>query len=410
MREVLIAKLGEVVLKGMNRRKFEDALFRSIKRRLGGVGTFSYSYAQSTLVIEPQGNETEPSSIPSFFGNNKEGIIEKATQVLEKVFGIASITRAAVCEKTWEQILKLTEEYLGDRLRAAHTFKVEAKRSDKHFPMKSPDICREAGGFLLQQFPHLKVDVRNPDLVVHIEIRDRYAAVHAGSRPGAGGLPVGTSGKVMLLLSGGIDSPVAGYMMAKRGAMLDAVHFESFPYTSVQAKEKVLDLAGIVARWSGDIRVFVVSFTEIQEKMRGTVPEDLFTIIMRRFMMRISERIARREGAGALVTGESLGQVASQTLAGLQATDSVAGLPVFRPLIGMDKGEIVEIARRVGSFEKSIEPFEDCCAIFSPKHPDTKPKLDRVETAEAKLDVEGLIEAAVKSATSHLIRSDGRRE
>lgn len=408
MKEVLIAKLGEVVLKGMNRRKFEDALFRSVKRRLAPLGEFTYSYAQSTLLIEPVETERE-SGLPDFFGGGEDPI-EQADRALDRVFGIASITRAAICEKEWERVLALAEEYLGPRLRAAHTFKVEAKRSDKHFPMASPEICREAGGYLLRKFPHLRVDVREPEVTVRIEIRDRYAAVHAGARPGAGGLPVGTSGKVALLLSGGIDSPVAGYMMAKRGAALVAVHFESFPYTSVQAKEKVLDLAEIVSHWSGDIKTYVVSFTEIQERMRDTVPQELFTIVMRRFMMRISERIARKEGAGALCTGESLGQVASQTLAGLQATDRAVELPVFRPLIGMDKGEIVEIARRVGSFEKSIEPFDDCCAVFSPKHPDTKPKLDRVEAAEAALDIPALVEAAVAGAEVLLVRPDGRRE
>ena len=408
MKEVLIAKLGEVVLKGMNRRKFEDALFRSVKRRLGELGSFTYSYAQSTLLIEPVEEARTETELPAFFSAAEDGVIERADAALDKIFGIASITRAAICEKEWEKILALAEEYLGPRLRAAKTFKVEAKRSDKHFPMNSPEICREAGGFLLRQFPHLKVDVREPDVTVRIEIRDRYAAVHAGARSGAGGLPVGTSGKVALLLSGGIDSPVAGYMMAKRGASLVAVHFESFPYTSVQAREKVLDLAGIVARWSGDIKTYVVSFTEIQERMRGTVPEELFTIIMRRFMMRISEQIAALEGAGALCTGESLGQVASQTLGGLQATDRAVELPVFRPLIGLDKGEIVEIARKVGSFEKSIEPFDDCCAIFSPKHPDTKPKLDRVEAAEAALDVAGLVASAVASAEQLLIRPGER--
>ena len=388
MKEIVLIKNGEIALKGLNRRSFEDQLIRNMKRRLQPLGHFKIHNAQSTLCVEPL----------------EEGIdLDEAVCRLQKVFGIAALCRALSVPKDFAVIKQEGPRYLAGILNNVRTFKVEAKRSDKSFPMKSPEICREFGGVLLEAFPHLRVDVRHPDVTVMVEIRDFNAYIHAGSLPGAGGIPVGTGGKALLLISGGIDSPVAGYMMSKRGLSLHAVHFVSPPYTSGRAREKVETLCEKMAAYCGTITFHCVPFTEIQEAIRDHCPEELFTIIMRRLMMKIAQRIAAEEGALALVTGESLGQVASQTLSAIVCTDDVCEMPVLRPVIGMDKGEIVAIARKIDTFETSILPYEDCCTVFTPKHPRTRPKLEAVRAAEAQFDFAPMLEEAIRN-TERLIK------
>ena len=322
---------------------------------------------------------------------------------IKKVFGLAAFSRAAVATKDIDDIISVAVEYLKPKMQSVKTFKVEAKRSDKRFPLTSPEICRAVGGALLKNNPHLKVDVHNPEALVVVEVRDYNAYIRCGQEKGAGGMPVGTSGKAEILISGGIDSPVAAWTMAKRGLKLFAVHFASPPYTSLRAELKVKKLLGKVAEYSGSVKMATVPFTEIQEQIAEKCPEEFFTLIMRRFMMRISERMAIKENCGCLITGESLGQVASQTLAALGVTNSVVDLPVFRPLIGMDKEDIIEISRKIDTFETSIEPYEDCCTVFTPKHPKTRPTEEQCIEAEKVLDIEGLIERAIENAEYTLI-------
>ena len=380
--EVMMIKLGEIALKGLNRKTFEDTLIKNIKWRLRNVGKFAVTRAQSTIYLEPR----------------EEGIdFDEAADRLQQVFGIAAFTRALETEKDFDAISRDAVEYLRDTLPYAKTFKVTAKRSDKKFPMTSPELQQELGAVLLEAYPHLKVDVHHPEVTVTVEIRDFGAYLHGRQLPGAGGMPVGSSGKAMVLLSGGIDSPVAAYMMAKRGLILHAVHFVSPPYTSDRARQKVEDLCEIVSQYAGRIYFHCVPFTEIQEAIREHCPEEFFTIIMRRLMMEIAIRISRENELGALITGESLAQVASQTLGAIAATDEVCTLPVFRPLIGMDKNEIIEIARRIGTFETSILPFEDCCTVFTPKHPKTRPNLAQVRAAQAAFDFAPLVEEALRN-------------
>ena len=383
MKEVILIKNGELALKGLNRHIFEDLLIKNMKHRLGSIGKFNFIRAQSTIVAEPQNEDTD---------------LDLAVEKIKKVFGIAAFSRAAAVEKDFQVILKTAETYLENDLMCASTFKVEAKRSDKKFPLNSPEICREAGGYLLNKFPHLTVDVHNPDITVNIEIRDEFAYIHGRQIKGAGGMPTGSAGKAALLISGGIDSPVAGYMMAKRGLELTAVHFASPPYTSERAEQKVHSLLGQVAKYSGRTNLWVVPFTEIQEKIKDECPEDIFTVIMRRMMMRVAQIIAERENAGALITGESVGQVASQTMPAIACTDAICEIPVFRPLIGMDKDEVIEISRKIETFDISILPYEDCCTVFTPKHPRTKPTIKYVEEAEAKFDFEPMIIKAAEEA------------
>ncbi len=383
MKELILIKLGEMVLKGLNRRTFEDVLMKNIRYRLADLGGFDIRIAQSTIYVTPK----EPGAD-----------LEEAAERIGRIFGIAAFSRARVAEKNMDAILEAAEEYLEDELSEASTFKVETKRSDKKFPLNSPQISMETGGYLLEKFPHLTVDVHQPDVVVHVEIRDFGAYIHGTPLPGAGGIPVGTGGKAAILISGGLDSPVAAWMMAKRGVDLVGIHFASPPYTSQRAEEKVVRLLELVSRYSGRMKMYTMQFTKIQEEIQKNCPEELFTIIMRRFMMRISNEIARKEGCGALITGESLGQVASQTMQAIGCTDIAAEMPVFRPLIGMDKTEIVSIARKIGTFETSIEPYEDCCTVFTPKHPRTRPELKYVEQAEQALDGEALIQECVEAA------------
>ena len=380
MNDMILLKQGEIVLKGLNRRYFEDKLISNAKRRLAPYGKFDVSATQSTVYIEPQSDDCD---------------MDGALEAMMKVFGVVGVTRALACEKDKDAIFEAARTYLADDMRAAKSFKVESKRSDKGFPMTSIALSQYVGNLLSDAFPNIEVDVHNPELVVSLEVREKAAYVHAKSLPGAGGLPVGANGRAVTLLSGGIDSPVSSYMIARRGIHLIPVHFFSFPYTSEQAKQKVLDLAKLLTDYCGRLTVEIVPFTHIQEEIRAKCPEEYFTLIMRRFMMRIAEAIAEQNGCAALVTGEDLGQVASQTMEALRVTEAVVDLPVLRPLIGMDKKDIVEIARKIGTFDTSILPYEDCCTVFTPRHPKTKPKLEDVEAAEAALDVDTLVAEAL---------------
>ncbi|NLL62892.1 MAG: tRNA 4-thiouridine(8) synthase ThiI [Ruminococcaceae bacterium] len=393
MKEIILIKYGELALKGLNRSTFEDILVKNLKRRLSNIMDFSITRSQSTMVIEPI---------------SKNPDMEAVKEVISKVFGIAGFSIAAACEKEIETIKKTAVKYLEDTLVSFKTFKVEAKRSDKKFPLKSPEICNELGGYILSKNHHLKVDVHNPDIVVTVEVRDNYAFIHGNQIKGAGGMPVGTSGRAVIMISGGIDSPVAAWTMAKRGLVLDAVHFASPPYTSARAEQKVLDLLSKVSEYSGKINTFIVPFTEIQERIKDDCPEELVTIIMRRMMMRTTEKIAKKQGCSAIITGESLGQVASQTLPSIACTDIVANIPIFRPLIGMDKNEIVAISRKIDTFDISIQPYEDCCTIFVPKHPKLRPTLDEVAEAEKALNIDELIGIAVKNTKFVIIDASVR--
>ena len=388
MKEIILIKNGELVLKGLNRNTFEDVLVKNIKKRISKFGEFTLKRAQSTIFIEPKDENFE---------------FEKALDAVSKVFGIAGYSRACVCEKNMQSIIDNAKEYLKTTLPNAKTFKVEAKRSDKTFPLKSPEICYELGGQLLSAYPHLTVDVHNPEVIVTVEVRDYNAYIRANQLHGAGGLPVGTAGRAAILISGGIDSPVAAWCMAKRGLELNAIHFASPPYTSPRAELKVRQLLQKVAAYSGTIRLGVVPFTEIQQEIADKCPEEFFTLIMRRMMMRISEKLAEQRNCLALITGESLGQVASQTLPALAVTDTVVNMPVLRPLIGMDKEEIVIISRKIDTFEISIQPYEDCCTVFTPKHPKTRPTIEQCVEAEKALNIDLLIEKAVNGTEYSLI-------
>ena len=377
--ELFLLKMGEIVLKGLNRRRFEERLMGNLQRRLHPYGRFRAISRQSIVYVEPLEETCD---------------LDGAWESMKQLFGIVGLSRAKSCEKNPDAFFQAACAYLDEDLKNAKSFKVESKRSDKTFPMTSIELSQYVGGLLSEAYPHLKVDVHNPELIVHLEVRDFAGYVHANPEPGAGGLPVGVGGRAVALLSGGIDSPVACYMMAKRGLALEMVHFFSYPYTSNEAKEKVLELASLLTGYCGRLTVNIVPFTGIQEKLRRSCPEPYFTLAMRRFMMRISEMIADRVGAGALVTGESLGQVASQTMAAMAVTEDVVKKPVFRPLIGMDKEEIVKISRHIGTFDTSILPYEDCCTVFTPRHPRTQPKVSDFDDIETKYDFEGLCQQA----------------
>ena len=378
------------MVKGGNRRYFEDTLVKEMRYRAANFGHFEITNVQSTMTIEPADDFAD-----------LDGMFDAA----RRLFGIAAVGRAAVAEKNMDSILEIAKAYLPAFLEGKRTFKVEAKRSDKTFPLSSPEISAAVGGAILSVCPRLKVDVHHPDITLRVEVRDRAAYVHAGQFKGAGGLPVGTNGKGLLLLSGGIDSPVAGWMMAKRGVRLEAVYFESMPYTSEQARQKVLDLAALVARWSGSIMVHVISLTHIQEELVRNCEEEYFTLLLRRYMMQLANMVAKKQDCQALITGESLGQVASQTMHALNVTNALAEYPVFRPVIGMDKEEIVQLARHIGTFETSILPFEDCCTVFTPRHPKTRPQLDKVVEEEKKLPFEELCREAFETAQSIYIKA-----
>ncbi len=384
MKEILLCKYGEIVLKGANKRYFEDILCKELRKRAKKHGNFEISRAQSTIYIKPLDDFADI-----------DGMYDSAM----KTFGIAAIGRAAVCEKDIEDIKRVAREYIPEFLEGKKTFKVEGKRSDKTFPYNSMQLAEIIGGEILEAtHGKIRVDVHKPDITVKVEIRESAAYVHAGQRSAAGGLPVGTSGHGLLLLSGGIDSPVAGYMMAKRGVRVEAIHFESFPYTSEMARDKVIRLARQVAAYAGDIYVHVVSLTKIQEELVKHCDEDYFTLLLRRYMMYIASKIAGDHDSKCLITGESLGQVASQTMEAIAVTDAASSIPVFRPCIGMDKLEIIAISEKIETFDISIEPYEDCCTVFTPKHPRTKPQLEKVLVEEQKLDFKALADEAIAGA------------
>ena len=383
--EVILCKFGEVVLKGANRQNFESALIKELRRRASRHGIFKIYFKQSTVYIEPQDDFCD-----------MDGMYESA----KRVFGIVGVNRAAVCDKNMDSIKALAKEYLPEKLFGKRTFKVDAKRSDKRFPLTSPEISAEIGGVVLSTVRGIRVDVRNPEVTVTVEVRDDNAYIRAGQEPGAGGLPIRSAGRGLLLLSGGIDSPVAGCMMAKRGMEIEALHFESFPYTSERAKEKVMQLAQEMCEFCSRIHVHVISLTHIQEELRDKCEEDYFTILLRIFMMRLAERCAKEYKCHALITGESLGQVASQTLAAIEVTDSVVNMPVFRPCIGLDKNEIIVYARHYGTFDTAILPYEDCCTVFTPRHPKTQPRIDDVMRELEKVDVEALLDEAYATITT----------
>ena len=387
MNEIILCKFGEVVLKGLNRSRFEAAMIKDLRRRLRTAGNYTVTYGQSVAYIE---------------GADEDADMDEAARLAATVFGFNAISRAIVAEKTMEAIEEAVRNYLPAYLVGKKSFKCEAKRGDKNFPLTSPAISAEVGGMILAAMPHLRVNVKNPDVIVNIEIRER-AYLHAGSTPGAGGVPAAGNGKSLLLLSGGIDSPVAGYMMARRGTGVEALHFESFPYTSERAKEKVLQLAREVTAYTGSMKVHVLSLTKIQEIMVQKCEESYFTLLLRRFMMRLACKVAAMKNCDALITGESLGQVASQTLKALTVTDAVCDRPVFRPCIGMDKEEIVRFARKIGTFDTSNLPYEDCCTVFTPKHPKTQPELEKVLEQEAKLDVAALEDEAMATLETHFV-------
>lgn len=390
MKEIILIKNGELALKGLNRNTFEDILIKNMKKRLSDLGSFEFTKSQSTIMVDPLDDDID---------------LDDAVDMLKKVFGIAALSRACVCEKDFDDIKTVAAEYLCEQLEDVKTFKVEAKRSDKKFPMKSPEISRELGGYLLSKFSNLKVDVHNPDIIVTVEVREKYAFVRGNNIKGAGGMPTGTSGRAGILISGGIDSPVAAYMMAKRGIELCSIHFASPPYTSELAEMKVMELLKKVAKYSGVITTFVVPFTKIQEAIRDLCPEEYFTIIMRRIMMMISEKVAKSQNCSALITGESVGQVASQTMYALACTDCAVNMPVFRPCIGMDKEEIIAISRKIDTFETSIQPYEDCCTVFTPKHPKTRPQIDDVIKAESKIEnLDELMDEAINNMKKVIIR------
>ena len=380
MKDIILVKLGEIILKGLNRRFFEQKLMSNMRKAIEKYGNFRVYCLQSTVYVECADDEAD---------------LDGAFEALKKVFGIIKLTRAAACEKDKDAIAKKAMEYLHDDMLSAESFKVETRRSDKSFPMTSIELSQYVGGELSDAFPHIKVDVHNPELVVNVEVRELAAYVHSQPVNGAGGMPIGSNGVAVTLLSGGIDSPVSTYMIAKRGVRLIPVHFFSFPYTSQQAREKVIELGNMLTEYCGRMSLEIVPFTHIQEEIRDKCPEEYFTLIMRRFMMRIAERIASASGAKAIVTGENLGQVASQTMEAMASSQSVVHLPVLQPLIGFDKEEIIELARKIGTFETSILPYEDCCTVFTPRHPRTHPKLAEVEKAESVLDVESLVDEAV---------------
>ena len=380
---IFIVRCGEVALKGMNKPYFERMLaerIRKLLKRFDGVSV----YRHEGLIFVRADRSLD-----------RQAIIRQ----ISKVFGVASISPAMECESTMEAIGEAAVEYMLEAIeeRNVRTFKVEAKRADKNFPVKSPEISRRIGAAVLKGCKVLKVDVHDPDCRLFVDVRHDKTYIYQDKIPGFGGLPLGTNGKGMTLLSGGIDSPVSTWMMAKRGMLIEAVHFHSYPYTSERARDKVEELASLVAVYCGRFRMHVINLLPIQEQIVRNCPEEETTILVRRFMMRIAERLALQNDCNMLITGENLGQVASQTAEALVVTDASVNMPVMRPLIGMDKVDIMDLAREIGTYEKSIEPYEDCCTVFLPKHPVTKPKLERILASESKLDCEALIEAAVAS-------------
>lgn len=382
MMEKILLKYGEIALKGANKSSFEATLAKHIRIRMKKYGDFEVTRAQSTVTVTPK---------------NEDCDIDGAYEACKKIFGIVGVSRAVTCEKNMDSIIETLKQCAPDMLAGCKTFKIEAKRADKRFPFTSPQICDECGGAVLETVRGIKVDVRNPDEIIRVEIRDDEAFIHPDQEKGAGGMPVGTNGRALLLLSGGIDSPVAGHMICKRGVKIEALHFESYPYTSERALDKVAKLAELVSEYNGYTTLHVINVKEIQEVLRDKCDEDYFTLLLRRFMMRLAQRCAEEFKCSALVTGESIGQVASQTMDALCVTDSVVSMPVFRPCIGLDKEEIVEISRKINTYETSVLPYEDCCTVFTPRHPRTRPEMAKVIAQEERIDVEGLLEKAYET-------------
>ncbi|MDO5303448.1 MAG: tRNA uracil 4-sulfurtransferase ThiI [Clostridia bacterium] len=380
---IFIVRCGEVALKGMNKPYFERMLVDRIKKNVKQFDNVDVRRHEGLIFVRADKS------------NDKEALIKE----ISKVFGVASISPAVEAESHLDAIGEEAVKYMLDLIetKGIKTFKVEAKRADKNFPVKSPDIARIIGAKVLIGCKVLKVDVHNPDVHLFVDVRHDKSYIYQQKIAGFGGLPLGTNGKGMVLLSGGIDSPVAAWMMAKRGMVIEAVHFHSYPYTSPRAQEKVEDLARIVASYCGNFKMHVINLLPIQEQIVSNCPEEETTILVRRFMMRIAEKIAEKNRAMMLITGENLGQVASQTAEALVVTDNCVKMPVMRPLIAMDKVDIMDKAEEIGTYETSIQPYEDCCTVFLPKHPTTRPKLERIEESESKLDVEGLVAAAVAS-------------
>lgn len=389
MKEIILCKYGEVALKGLNRNWFEQYLIRDIKSRLENIGKFRIRISQCTLYVEPINDEQD---------------INAAFDEMKTIYGLSAISRACVVDKDIDEIKRVAAEYLPQYLQGIKTFRAEAKRSDKRFPLPSPQIAAEVGGSVLSVMPDLKVDLTNPEITVRVEVREKHAYLNAGQIKAAGGMPYGTNGKGLVLLSGGIDSPVAAHMMARRGVTIEALHFESYPYTSERARDKVMQLAKLLSNYCGKIKVHVLSVTQIQEELRRSCHEDYFTLLLRRFMMRLAQRTAELYRCNALITGESIGQVASQTMQAVGVTDAVVTMPVFRPCIGMDKEDIVEIARKIGTYETSILPYEDCCTVFTPKHPRTRPEIEKVLEQESLIDVKGLEDESFASLFTEDIR------
>lgn len=386
MYQAFLVKYAEIGIKGKNRYKFEDALCRQIQRRLDKLdGEFFVQRQQGRIFVEAKG----------------EFDFDDVTEALTKVFGVSAICPVDVIEdKSWEYLTRAVGDFVERQYGSLDfTFKVESKRSDKQYPFTSPEVCVEMGAYLLDRFPELKVDVHQPDVRIWVEIREK-AYAYSKNIPGVGGMPLGTNGRAMLLLSGGIDSPVAGYMIARRGVSLEAVYFHAPPYTSERAKQKVVDLAKLVSRYSGPIRLHVINFTDIQMYIYEQCPHEELTILMRRYMMRIAETLAKENDCLGLITGESIGQVASQTMHSLAATNEVCTMPVYRPLIGFDKQDIVELAEKIDTFETSIQPYEDCCTIFVAKHPVTRPELRILHHSEEKLAerIDKLVQVAFDTA------------
>jgi thiamine biosynthesis protein ThiI len=388
---IILGKMGEVVLKGLNRKMFENRMLRSLRYRLSLIGNYKVYSAQSTVYVEPLDENAD---------------MDAAFNIVRKVFGLVAVSKAYSSEKNIDAIVESAKKNLASELRRVRTFKVESRRSDKSFPLKSPEISRITGVALLQTLPHLRVDVHDPDVTVFVEVRELAAFVHTDPAPGAGGLPIGSSGKAAILLSGGIDSPVAAQRMARRGIELEAIHFYSYPYTSERAKQKVITLTEKLSEYCGRIPLHIVPFTKIQEEIGANCPEEYFTLLMRRSMMRISERIALQNGCSALITGESLGQVASQTMQAMAVTEQAITMPILRPLVGMDKEEIVRIAREIDTLETSNLPYEDCCTVFTPRRPKTKPKLENILEIEKAVPFAELEEEAVANCERLVVSNE----
>ncbi|MGM0395510.1 MAG: tRNA uracil 4-sulfurtransferase ThiI [Bacillota bacterium] len=379
MERVISASLGEVVLKGLNRKYFEDRLIKNMRRVLSDLGEHRIYKEQGKIYIEGLENKQEA-----------------AIKRLKSVFGLVYISPCIRTSREMEDIREAGLTLVAEKLpkEGIHTFKVDTIRSDKRYPLKSPEISRDVGGYVLKNFENLKVDVHNPDFKLYVDIKER-GYVYIDRTEAYRGLPIGTNGKGLLLLSGGIDSPVAGFMIAKRGVEVDAIHFHSYPFTSQRAEEKVMDLAKIMSIYSGPMKVYSINLLNIQKEINKNCPEDEMTILSRRFMMRIAEKVSKSRGYQILITGENLGQVASQTIYSIDVINRSVQMPILRPLVGMDKVDIIEISKEIETYETSIKPFEDCCSVFLPKHPVTRPKLEDIERSEEPLSIDELIQDAI---------------